>query len=78
MPKNGQKRIIVETGAGQRGVAAATSAALLGMECEIFMDEDTTQRQALNVFRIQLLGAKVHSVKNGTKTLKDVINKTMR
>lgn len=78
LPKNGQKRIIVETGAGQRGVAAATSAALLGMECEIFMDEDTTQRQALNVFRIQLLGAKVHSVKNGTKTLKDVINKTMR
>ncbi|MDR3253601.1 MAG: tryptophan synthase subunit beta, partial [Endomicrobium sp.] len=60
------------------GVATATAAALLGMECEIFMGEEDTQRQALNVFRMQLLGAKVHSVKNGTKTLKDAINETMR
>ncbi|MCL2799356.1 MAG: tryptophan synthase subunit beta [Endomicrobia bacterium] len=76
--KMGKKRIIAETGAGQHGVAAATAAALLGLECEIFMGEEDTQRQALNVFRMKLLGAKVHPVKSGTKTLKDAVSETMR
>ena len=76
--KMGKTRIIAETGAGQHGVAAATAAALLGMECEIFMGEEDTQRQALNVYRMELLGAKVHPVRSGTKTLKDAVNETMR
>ncbi|MCL2145273.1 MAG: tryptophan synthase subunit beta [Endomicrobia bacterium] len=76
--KMGKKRIIAETGAGQHGVATATAAALLGMECEIFMGEEDTQRQSLNVFRMNLLGAKVHTVKSGTKTLKDAVSETMR
>ncbi|MDR1196586.1 MAG: tryptophan synthase subunit beta [Endomicrobium sp.] len=76
--KMGKKRIIAETGAGQHGVAAATAAALLGMECEIFMGEEDTERQALNVFRMKLLGAKVNPVKSGTRTLKDAVSETMR
>ncbi|MDR3092645.1 MAG: tryptophan synthase subunit beta [Endomicrobium sp.] len=76
--KMGKKRIIAETGAGQHGVATATAATLLGMECEIFMGEEDTERQALNVFRMQLLGAKVNSVKSGTKTLKDAVSEAMR
>ncbi|OEG70436.1 phosphoribosylanthranilate isomerase [Candidatus Endomicrobiellum trichonymphae] len=76
--KMGKKRIIAETGAGQHGVATATAAALLGMKCEIFMGEEDTERQALNVFRMQLLGAEVHPVKSGTKTLKDAVSETMR
>jgi len=76
--KMGKKRVIAETGAGQHGVAAATAAALLGMECEVFMGEEDTQRQALNVFRMKLLGAKVHPVKSGTRTLKDAVSETMR
>lgn len=74
----GKKRIIAETGAGQHGVATATAAALLGMECEIFMGKEDTIRQALNVFRMELLGAKVHPVTSGTQTLKDAVNETMR
>jgi len=74
----GKKRVIAETGAGQHGVATATAAALMGMECEIFMGEEDTKRQSLNVFRMELLGAKVHAVKSGTKTLKDAVNETMR
>ncbi len=69
--KMGKSRLIAETGAGQHGVATATAAALFGMECEIFMGEEDTKRQALNVYRMELLGAKVHPVKSGTKTLKD-------
>lgn len=76
--KMGKSRLIAETGAGQHGVATATAAALLGMECEIFMGEEDTKRQALNVYRMELLGAKVHPVKSGTKTLKDAVNETMR
>jgi tryptophan synthase beta chain len=76
--KMGKKRIIAETGAGQHGVAAATVAALLGLECEIFMGKEDTERQALNVYRMRLLGAKVHSVTSGTMTLKDAVNETMR
>ena len=76
--KMGKKRVIAETGAGQHGVAAATAAALFGMECEVFMGEEDTQRQALNVFRMKLLGAKVHPVKSGTRTLKDAVSETMR
>jgi tryptophan synthase beta chain len=76
--KMGKKRIIAETGAGQHGVAAATAAALLGLECEIFMGEEDTQRQALNVFRMKLLGAKVNAVQSGTKTLKDAVNEAFR
>ena len=71
-------RLIAETGAGQHGVAAATAAALLGMECEIFMGKEDTERQALNVYRMRLLGAKVHTVTSGTMTLKDAVNETMR
>jgi tryptophan synthase beta chain len=74
----GKTRIIAETGAGQHGVAAATAAALLGMECEIFMGKEDTERQALNVYRMELLGAKVHPVLSGTQTLKDAVNETMR
>jgi tryptophan synthase beta chain len=76
--KMGKTRIIAETGAGQHGVAAATAAALLGMECEIFMGEEDTERQALNVYRMRLLGAAVHTVRSGTRTLKDAVNETMR
>jgi len=74
----GKTRIIAETGAGQHGVAAATAAALFGMECEVFMGREDTERQALNVYRMRLLGAKVHSVTSGTMTLKDAVNETMR
>ncbi|MCR5793561.1 MAG: tryptophan synthase subunit beta [Lachnospiraceae bacterium] len=76
--KMGKTRVIAETGAGQHGVATATVAALMGMECEIFMGEEDTKRQALNVFRMELLGAKVHPVTSGTRTLKDAVNETMR
>lgn len=74
----GKTRVIAETGAGQHGVATATAAALLGLECEIFMGEEDTIRQALNVYRMELLGARVHSVKSGTRTLKDAVNEAMR
>ncbi len=74
----GKKRVIAETGAGQHGVATATGAALLGLECEIFMGEEDTKRQALNVFRMELLGAKVHKVTSGTKVLKDAVNEAMK
>lgn len=74
----GKTRLIAETGAGQHGVATATIAALLGMECEIFMGEKDCERQALNVYRMELLGAKVHPVTTGTKVLKDAVNETMR
>ena len=76
--KMGKTRVIAETGAGQHGVATATAAALLGLECEIFMGKEDTERQALNVFRMELLGAKVHAVTSGTQTLKDAVNETMR
>ena len=76
--KMGKRKIIAETGAGQHGVASATIAALLGLECEVFMGEKDVQRQELNVFRMKLLGAKVHSVKNGSKTLKDAMNEAIR
>nr|WP_307991940.1 tryptophan synthase subunit beta [uncultured Niameybacter sp.] len=72
--KMGKKRIIAETGAGQHGVATATVAALMGMECEIFMGAEDVERQALNVYRMELLGAKVNSVTTGTHTLKDAVN----
>ncbi|WP_230400092.1 tryptophan synthase subunit beta [Novisyntrophococcus fermenticellae] len=76
--KMGKTRVIAETGAGQHGVATATAATLLGLECEIFMGKEDTERQALNVFRMELLGAKVHAVTSGTMTLKDAVNETMR
>ena len=76
--KMGKTRIIAETGAGQHGVAAATAAALLGLECEIFMGKEDTVRQALNVYRMELLGAKVNPVTSGTMTLKDAVNEAMR
>jgi len=76
--KMGKTRVIAETGAGQHGVATATAAALMGMECEIFMGLEDTKRQALNVFRMELLGAKVHPVTSGTQTLKDAVNETFR
>lgn len=76
--KMGKTRVIAETGAGQHGVATATVAALMGMKCEIYMGETDTERQALNVYRMELLGAKVHPVTSGTKTLKDAVNETMR
>ncbi len=76
--KMGKKRLIAETGAGQHGVATATVAARFGFECEIFMGEEDVQRQALNVFRMRLLGAKVNSVKSGTRTLKDAMNEALR
>lgn len=74
----GKTRVIAETGAGQHGVATATAAALMDMECEIFMGKEDTDRQALNVYRMELLGAKVHPVTSGTMTLKDAVNETMR
>ena len=73
----GKKRVIAETGAGQHGVATATAAALLGLECEIYMGEEDTIRQALNVYRMKLLGAKVNAVTTGTKVLKDAVNAAM-
>ncbi len=76
--KMGKTRVIAETGAGQHGVATATAAALMGMECEVFMGREDTVRQALNVYRMELLGAKVHPVDSGTQTLKDAVNETMR
>lgn len=76
--KMGKTRVIAETGAGQHGVATATAAALMGLECEIFMGKEDTERQALNAFRMELLGAKVHAVTSGTQTLKDAVNETMR
>ena len=76
--KMGKTRVIAETGAGQHGVATATVAALLDMECEVFMGEEDTKRQALNVFRMELLGAKVHTVKTGSKVLKDAVNDSFR
>lgn len=76
--KMGKTRVIAETGAGQHGVATATAAALMDMECEIFMGKEDTVRQALNVYRMELLGAKVHAVTSGTATLKDAVNETMR
>ena len=74
----GKTRVIAETGAGQHGVATATVAALLGLECEIFMGKEDTIRQALNVYRMKLLGAKVNAVETGTMTLKDAVNEAMR
>ncbi len=76
--KMGKKRVIAETGAGQHGVATATAAALLGLECEIFMGAEDCIRQALNVYRMRLLGAKVNPVKSGTATLKDAVSETLR
>jgi tryptophan synthase beta chain len=74
----GKRRVIAETGAGQHGVATATACALLDLECEVYMGEEDVERQALNVFRMELLGARVHSVSSGSKTLKDAINEAMR
>ena len=76
--KMGKTRVIAETGAGQHGVATATAAALMGMECEVFMGKEDTERQALNVYRMRLLGAQVHAVTSGTGTLKDAVSETMR
>ncbi len=76
--KMGKIRVIAETGAGQHGVATATAAALLGLECEIYMGKEDTIRQALNVYRMELLGAKVHPVETGTMTLKDAVNECMK
>ena len=76
--KMGKARVIAETGAGQHGVATATAAALMGLECEIFMGKEDTDRQVLNCYRMELLGAKVHPVTSGTMTLKDAVNETMR
>lgn len=74
----GKTRVIAETGAGQHGVATATAAALMGMECEVFMGKEDTERQALNVYRMKLLGARVNTVTSGTATLKDAVSETMR
>jgi tryptophan synthase beta chain len=74
----GKTRVIAETGAGQHGVATATAAALMGLECDIFMGKEDTDRQVLNVYRMELLGARVHPVTSGTQTLKDAVNETMR
>ncbi len=76
--KMGKTRVIAETGAGQHGVATATAAALMGLECEIFMGKLDTERQALNCYRMELLGAKVHPVTTGTMTLKDAVNDAFR
>lgn len=76
--KMGKKRVLAETGAGQHGVATATAAALMDMECTVYMGREDTERQALNVFRMELLGAKVVAVESGTKTLKDAVNEAMR
>jgi tryptophan synthase beta chain len=75
---SGKKRVIAETGAGQHGVATATIAARLGLECQVFMGEDDIKRQAMNVYRMRLLGAEVISVTSGSKTLKDAMNEAMR
>jgi tryptophan synthase beta chain len=74
----GKTRIIAETGAGQHGVATATVCAMFGMQCEVYMGEEDTRRQQLNVFRMKLMGAQVHPVSSGTKTLKDALNEAMR
>ncbi|MBW2541991.1 MAG: tryptophan synthase subunit beta [Deltaproteobacteria bacterium] len=74
----GKRRVIAETGAGQHGVATATACALLDLECEVYMGEEDIERQALNVFRMELLGARVNPVSSGSKTLKDAINEAMR
>jgi tryptophan synthase beta chain len=74
----GKRRVIAETGAGQHGVATATACALLGLDCEVYMGEEDVGRQALNVFRMELLGARVHTVRSGSRTLKDAINEAMR
>src|SRR5258706_113312 len=74
----GKKRVIAETGAGQHGVASATACALLGLECEVYMGTEDIERQALNVFRMKLLGAKVIPVESGSKTLKDAVNEALR
>lgn len=74
----GKKRVIAETGAGQHGVATATVCALFGLECEVYMGEEDVERQALNVFRMKLLGAKVNPVKSGSRTLKDAVNEAIR
>jgi tryptophan synthase beta chain len=74
----GKRRVIAETGAGQHGVATATACALLGLDCEVFMGEEDVARQALNVFKMELLGAQVHPVSSGSRTLKDAINEAMR
>ncbi len=76
--KMGKTRVIAETGAGQHGVATATAATLMGMECKVFMGKEDTERQALNVFRMELLGAEVEAVTSGTMTLKDAVNETMK
>lgn len=76
--KMGKTRVIAETGAGQHGVATATAAALMGMECEVFMGKEDIERQALNVYKMRLLGATVHPVSSGTGTLKDAVSETMR
>src|SRR5699024_8488072 len=76
--KMGKTRVIAETGAGQHGVATATAAALMGMECEIYMGKEDTKRQALNVYKMRLLGARVHPVTTGTATLKDAVSEAMR
>lgn len=76
--KMGKTRVIAETGAGQHGVATATAAALMGLECDVYMGKEDTDRQALNVFRMELLGARVHPVTSGTQTLKDAVNETLR
>ena len=76
--KMGKTRVIAETGAGQHGVATATAAALMGLECEIYMGREDTIRQALNVYKMRLLGAKVHAVESGTATLKDAVSETFR
>lgn len=76
--KMGKKRVLAETGAGQHGVATATAAALMDMECTVYMGREDTERQALNVFRMELLGAKVVAVESGTKTLKDAVNESLR
>ena len=76
--KMGKTRVIAETGAGQHGVATATAAALMGLECEIYMGREDTIRQALNVYKMRLLGARVHAVGSGTATLKDAVSETFR
>ncbi len=76
--KMGKTRVIAETGAGQHGVATATAAALMGLACDIFMGEEDTKRQSLNVYKMRLLGAAVHPVTSGTATLKDAVSETMR
>jgi tryptophan synthase beta chain len=74
----GKRRVIAETGAGQHGVAAATACARYGLDCEVYMGEEDTVRQALNVFRMELLGATVHVVRSGSRTLKDAMNEALR